>query len=105
MSNAHWEACESEKRLDNEQEIRICFNHAIGHNPEENALLDWIRMMVDKNWPVTSVKDRVHRFAMKHARAISHKRICMMIILLGEILEDKITTQLEINIPLPCLTD
>ena len=95
IMNAYWAAYEAQKSGDNGKDIWKCFKYSVGHNPEENSLYDWIRMIVDKNWPVSSVEDRDYRAVFKHTHKVSYKRICMMIFLLGELVEEKITSQLQ----------
>ena len=74
--------------------IRDAISQAAGFTPEEAALTDWLNMIIVKNWPISSVECKVHRNMCKHKLTFSKKRISMMMLLLGEVVESKITQML-----------
>ncbi len=45
--------------------------------------------MIVKNLPVTSVEDNDYCIISNHTFKISYKRICMMLFLLGKVVEEK----------------
>lgn len=54
---AYWNAYEATTKGKNGKNIRACLNWAARCSAEENALKDWIRIVVVKNWPITRGRD------------------------------------------------
>jgi hypothetical protein len=75
-------------------DIRDAIKQAAGFTAEEFALTDWLNMIIVKNWALCSVECKMHRNMCKHKPTFSYKRISMMIFILGEVVESKITKML-----------
>ena len=95
LAAAYWVKYDQDKRGENGQDIRDVISYAAGYTPEENAAMDWLVMVIMKNWPLTSVEDPDYRNIIKHKIVFSYKRICMLIFLLGEVVQEKITKLME----------
>ena len=95
VNDAYWFAYDAKLRGESGEDIRNAMNWIAGYTPEENAAYDWLKMIVKKNWPITSVEDEDYRSVFKHTYKFSYKRMCMLLLLLGEIVEEKITEQLK----------
>eukprot|EP00986_Skeletonema_menzelii_P018329 scaffold26626_cov178-Skeletonema_menzelii.AAC.7 len=95
VNDAYWYAYDAKVRGESGDDIRHAMNWIAGYTPEENGAFDWLRMIVKKNWPLTSVEDADHRSVIKHTQKFSYKRMAMLLLLLGEIVEEKITEQLK----------
>lgn len=104
LLDAYWAVYDSKRRGESPANIRSALNWAAGFDAETNAAFDWLRMIVMKNWPVTCVEDTDYRAVFKHTHRFSYKRICMVLFLLGEIVEEKITEQLK-NAHAVCMYD
>jgi hypothetical protein len=52
-------------------------------------------MNIVKNWSLTSVECKLHRFMCKHRTTFSYKQICMMMFILGEVVDTKVSKMLE----------
>ena len=74
----------------------ICdaISQAAGYTPKEAALTDWLNMIIVKNWALSSAECKVHRNMCKHKSTFSVKRISMIMLILGEVVESKITQML-----------
>eukprot|EP00985_Skeletonema_marinoi_P021117 scaffold12803_cov94-Skeletonema_marinoi.AAC.2 len=95
LNDAYWFAYDSQVRGDSGEDIRHALNWVAGFTPEENAAFDYVKMIVKKNWPITCVEDADYRSVFKHTHKFSYKRMCMILFLLGEIVEETITEQLK----------
>jgi hypothetical protein len=74
--------------------IHDAINQAAGFTAEETALTNWLNMIIVKNWALSSVECKMHRNMCKHKPTFSKKHISMMIFILGEVVESKITKML-----------
>ena len=93
MLDAYWEACRAKES--NTSTIRDAISRVAGFTPKEAALNDWLLDMITvKNWALSSVECKVHRSMCKHKQTFSMKRISMMMLILGEVVESKITKML-----------
>ncbi len=90
---SYWAAYSTKKS--NTTTIRDAISRVAGFTPEEAALNDWLNMIIIKNWALFSVECKVHRSMCKHKPTFSVKRISMMLLILGEVVESKITKMLE----------
>jgi hypothetical protein len=93
---AYWAVCnlKAKNKDSDKNTIHAAILHATGFTPEENALTDWLNMIIVKNWALSSVECKFHRNMCKHKHTFSVKRICMMTFILGEVVETKITKML-----------
>jgi hypothetical protein len=93
---AYWAVCnlKANNKDSDKNTIHAAILHAAGFTPEENALTDWLNMIIVKNWALSSVECKFHRNMCKHKHTFSVKRICMMMFILGEVVETKITKML-----------
>jgi hypothetical protein len=41
-----------------------------GYSPRENAIYEWILLVVQKNLPITTVDDNIWRKALKHGEDV-----------------------------------
>lgn len=90
---AYWAVCNLKvnKKDNDKNTIHAAILHSAGFTAEENALTDWLNMIIVKNWALSSVECKYHRNMCKHNHYFSVKRICMMMFILGEVVETKIT--------------
>ena len=71
MNDAYWLAYGAKERRKGEDDIRGALNWAAGYTPEENGAYHWIKMIVWKNWPVTSVDDPLYRSLFRYTHKFS----------------------------------
>ena len=92
MLAAYWAAYRAKES--NTSTIRDAISRISGFTPKEAALNDWLNMITVKNWALSSVECKMHRSMCKHKPTFSIKRISMMMLILGEVVESKITKML-----------
>jgi hypothetical protein len=88
---AYWAAYNAKSTGENN--FCVAIQQAAGLTPEETALNDWLTMIIVKNW-FSSVECKLHRYMCKHKTTFSYKRICMMMFILGEVIETKVAQML-----------
>jgi hypothetical protein len=89
---AYWAAYAKSTGTNN---ICVAIQQAAGFTPEETALNDLLTMIILKNWSLTSVECKLHCCMCKHKTTFSYKQICMMMFILGEVVETKVSKMLK----------
>jgi len=95
LADAYWVKYDQEQRGEHGRDIREAIEFAAGYTAEEQAAMDWIKMITMSNWTLTSVENEDHRSIVKHNAIFSYKRICMLIFLLGEVVQEKLTKSMK----------
>ena len=61
----------------------------------EQAMHDWIEIILMKDLAISSVEDKTFRSFSKHSGNISRKMVTQLILRLNDIVEKKISTELK----------
>ena len=68
---------------------------AVGYTPEENALYDWLVLIIENNLPLTAVRNSNYKTFSRHNISISYERIVEMLFALEEIVMEIIKKEMK----------
>ena len=87
MYDAYW--LKKANLEETQPEIASALKYGSAATQKEMAMHDWIVQVIDKNMPPTRVEDEETRNFCKHRHEFSYKQLCLVMHLVGELVQIK----------------